>query len=650
MKRSNRNEFDDGDDDHHGSSNSGMNNGDHDVNMRSSLELLAHPSKSAILATSTEWKSRNDTPLQHRQYQQPHALHPSNAPASASVISPLSFSTIKSEIGMDNHSKNNINNNVYKPGPITANIVSHDMDNDDENILLSSSTASNASSSHAKTSDRRTKGPWTKEEDAILQKMVEKYGPKKWSIIAEKIPGRIGKQCRERWLNHLDQSVKKTPWTEEEDRTLIAAQERIGNRWCEIAKLLPGRPENSVKNRWNSISNKKGIIKQGNGDNSDDGSKQAPSQKEEKSSNGGSKAKAKANNDDNSDMDGGDDENNTDEMEQDEEEEKEAQEEIPPPKVTSSAKTSTGRSKKSAKQPKSTNSTSQRNQQSKQSGNNNNNGNKNAFVDPQEEQRLAAHRRAVAATAAQIQAQAFAQAIAAAASLGHPPPIMPQLNNIDPQALDSLFESLGQHFQGYPQHMSLGPLPPIIPMQTGSLQQQQQFNQQQQLQQNNQNQQGTQSRSITHHERIKSIDSSHERAWNDVSDMLKSTDSILLHPDSLSSPRGDIGNSLNFLSDHSLDSSLNHHNHQSNFNQNRRHSNINDFIGFNQLSIDAATSSLSIASGSSKNDNPLTASLNKLSLDDDTLRELIDIPLIRSSLPPSDGSTAKSNMNSSSTI
>ena len=67
------------------------------------------------------------------------------------------------------------------------------------------------------------KGPWTPEEDAKVVQLVNEYGPKKWSLIAANLPGRIGKQCRERWHNHLNPHIRKDPWSEQEDRTILEA-------------------------------------------------------------------------------------------------------------------------------------------------------------------------------------------------------------------------------------------------------------------------------------------------------------------------------------------------------------------------------------------------------------------------------------------
>ena len=68
---------------------------------------------------------------------------------------------------------------------------------------------------------------------------------------------RAGKQWRERWLNHLDDIISKDPWTTEEDYTLLTKQKIIGNKWSEIVKYLPGRTENMVKNRFNTLAKQK---------------------------------------------------------------------------------------------------------------------------------------------------------------------------------------------------------------------------------------------------------------------------------------------------------------------------------------------------------------------------------------------------------
>jgi len=100
------------------------------------------------------------------------------------------------------------------------------------------------------------KGSWTPEEDAILVEMRKVYG-RKWAKIATHLPGRQGKQCRERYVNHLDVALKKGEWTDDEEAILIALHEHHGNRWAAISKQLPGRSDNDVKNHWYSTIQRK---------------------------------------------------------------------------------------------------------------------------------------------------------------------------------------------------------------------------------------------------------------------------------------------------------------------------------------------------------------------------------------------------------
>ena len=91
---------------------------------------------------------------------------------------------------------------------------------------------------------------WTEREDEQLRQAINQVGFKNWSVVADMVPGRTGKQCRERWFGMLNPELAKEDWTPEEDQLLIRLHGEYGNSWAKIAEFMPRRSRISLRNRW----------------------------------------------------------------------------------------------------------------------------------------------------------------------------------------------------------------------------------------------------------------------------------------------------------------------------------------------------------------------------------------------------------------
>ncbi|CAL9775364.1 unnamed protein product [Musa acuminata subsp. burmannicoides] len=102
------------------------------------------------------------------------------------------------------------------------------------------------------------RGPWTEQEDLQLAWFAALFGERRWDFIA-KVSGlnRTGKSCRMRWVNYLHPSLKHGRMTPQEECLILELHSRWGNRWSRIARKLPGRTDNEIKNYWRTHMRKR---------------------------------------------------------------------------------------------------------------------------------------------------------------------------------------------------------------------------------------------------------------------------------------------------------------------------------------------------------------------------------------------------------
>ncbi|KAI1443049.1 pre-mRNA splicing factor component-domain-containing protein [Annulohypoxylon stygium] len=95
-------------------------------------------------------------------------------------------------------------------------------------------------------------GVWTNIEDEILKVSVSKYGLNQWARVSSLLPRKTPKQCKARWNEWLDPSIKKIEWSKEEDEKLLHLAKLMPTQWRTIAPIV-GRTANQCLERYQKL-------------------------------------------------------------------------------------------------------------------------------------------------------------------------------------------------------------------------------------------------------------------------------------------------------------------------------------------------------------------------------------------------------------
>ncbi|WCJ42770.1 MYB-like transcription factor 4 [Euphorbia peplus] len=102
------------------------------------------------------------------------------------------------------------------------------------------------------------KGAWSEYEDKMLINYIQLHGEGNWKLLSQTAGlKRCGKSCRMRWVNYLKPDIKRGNISNDEEDLIIKLHNLLGNRWSLIARRLPGRTDNEIKNYWNTYLGKR---------------------------------------------------------------------------------------------------------------------------------------------------------------------------------------------------------------------------------------------------------------------------------------------------------------------------------------------------------------------------------------------------------